>query len=493
MTPGRFRTLLSGPLLLPALLGICVARLWLVPLSSSCWVDELETVFVAAHPDHAALGSARPAFRSLYYWLPRAARALTGASEISYRLPSVLAMAIALGLIALLARRLIHPGAGWFAVFACLALPGIDYQAIDARPYALGTMTAAASLFFLVKWLDAARWRDALLFTLFAALVWRVHLVYWPFYVAIAIYAVSRLVSGGTPVRWRQWAAVAAALALALVPPALDALAMARDARAHVVVALPKPHVFLQLLQWKFPLLCGAAAWLFAKWRGWPAPGRKPGWSAFVPIAGWWLCQPILLYLYSWTAGNSLYVDRYLSIMLPGLALTATALAACSVPADKWRLAAACMALAALAWQGHWETLTYRHDQSDWRSAAAEIDRFAGTRETPVIVPSPFVEARPPVWYPDYPLPGFLYSHLEGYPIRGKLYLFPFEGGDGVNYAADLAHGALAGAQRFAIYGGAGNVRFWRQWFSARPEFARWRSTSFRYGDVGVAEFERTE
>jgi len=310
----------------------------------------------------------------------------------------------------------------------------------------------------------------------------------------MALYAISRLLSGNTPVRWRQWAAVAVAVLLALVPPGRDALAMARDARAHVIVPLPKPHVVLRLLQWPFPLLCGAAAWLFGKWRGWRAPGWRTGWTALVLIVTWWLCQPVLLYLYSRITGNSLYVDRYLSIMLPGLALTATALVACRLPAEKWRLAAFCMALTALALQGHWETATWRHDQSDWRSAALEVNRFtalASGRNTPVIVPSPFVEARPPVWYPAYPLPGFLYSHLEGYPIRGKLYLFPFEGADGLRYAGDLARGAFAGTKRFAIYGGAGNVRFWRQWFSARPEFAGWSNRSLRFGDVGVAEFQK--
>ena len=44
-----------------------------------------------------------------------------------------------------------------------------------------------------------------------------------------------------------------------------------------------------------------------------------------------------------------------------------------------------------------------------------------------MICPSPFIEARPPAWRPDYPLPGFLYAHLAVYPISGKIYLFPFE------------------------------------------------------------------
>src|SRR5205085_2852076 len=114
------------------------------------------------------------AWKSIYYYLPRAAATLFGPSEIALRLPSILLMGLMLFLIARLAARLIHPQAGWFAVFACLTLRGINYEAADARPYALGMCIAAAALLFLVRWCDRLRWRDGLLFVLFAAPLSRV-------------------------------------------------------------------------------------------------------------------------------------------------------------------------------------------------------------------------------------------------------------------------------------------------------------------------------
>src|SRR5579862_796993 len=127
--------------LLPAaLLLCCIVRLWAMELPSSFWVDEMGTAFVVRH------GAADPSLRvapqvpaSIYYVLPRLAGRVLGYSEAAYRLPSLLALAGALWLIAGIARRLIHPAAGWFAAFACLSLRGFDYQAADARPYALGT------------------------------------------------------------------------------------------------------------------------------------------------------------------------------------------------------------------------------------------------------------------------------------------------------------------------------------------------------------------
>src|SRR5580704_17821176 len=182
-------------LLLGLMLAACVTRLWLMPLPSSFWVDEMATVFVVHHgPHHPSFAVAPQVPDSIYYQLPRASEWLFGFSEVAYRLPSVLLMAIALFLIARLAVRLIHPGAAWFVVFVCLSMRGINDQAADARPYALGTAVAAASLWLLIHWLDSARWRDAALFIVLAALLWRVHLLFWPFYIVLALYALVRLI-----------------------------------------------------------------------------------------------------------------------------------------------------------------------------------------------------------------------------------------------------------------------------------------------------------
>jgi hypothetical protein len=410
----------------------------------------------------------------------------------------MVAMAVALWLTALLAAKLIHPAAGWFAIFAALSIRGIDYFAIDARPYALGMMAAAASLYFLVQWLDGARWLDAAMFVLFAALVWRVHLLYWPFYPAIAIYAGTRIVGRATPVRWPQWLAVAGATAISLVPQALSALRLAHGAQSHVFVELPTLHVFEHELHWNVPLLCALAAWLLAKFS---RPQNKVARFSWVLILSWWLCQPVCLYLYSHLTGNSVYVGRYLSIMLPGAALAATAAVAYWMPVGRWRTAAAAMALAALIFQGHWESAWFestwfRHDVSDWRTAAREVNRFAPDALTPVIVPSPFIEARPPAWTPQYPLPGFLYAQLDGYPVAGKPYLFPFDSPkdttEGVQYAQQLLEsGELVNTGKWAIYGPERHVRDWRKWFAERPELAAWHNTLQEFGDVYVAEFTR--
>ena len=104
------------------LLALLIAHLWLYPVTSSFWVDEMVTAFVVNHPGHPSFAIAPQVPESIYYWLPRIAQSLFGNSEIGYRGPSILAMALALYLIGRLAVRLIHAEAAWLAIFACLSL-----------------------------------------------------------------------------------------------------------------------------------------------------------------------------------------------------------------------------------------------------------------------------------------------------------------------------------------------------------------------------------
>ena len=310
-----------------------------MPLPSSFWVDEMATVFVVQHgPNHPSFAVAPQVPDSIYYQLPRAAESLFGFSEISYRLPSVLLMGIALFLIARLAARLIHPGAAWFAVFVCLSMRGINDQAADARPYALGTCMAAASLWFLIRWLDSARWWDAALFIVLAALLWRVHLLFWPFYIVLALYALVRILRHETRAGWLPTLAVFALLGLALLPVLIDALHLFRHATAHVIVALPTLRDLRISLKFGLILICGVGAFVLSRLFRWPrAPHFALNSSLWSLIAAWWLFQPLALFAVSRVTGSSMFVARYLYLGLPGAALAATLAAAYFIPPDRWK------------------------------------------------------------------------------------------------------------------------------------------------------------
>lgn len=357
--PASLRNWIAGPArgLNPALLVLLlcsITRLWLMPLRSSFWLDEIVTAFVVRYgPAHPSLAAVPRVWKSVYYCLPRCSERVLGFSEAAYRLPSILAMAAALFLVARLAARLIHPQAAWFAVFACLALRGINYEAANARPYALGIAAAAASLLFLVRWLDAGRWSDALVFVAFASLLWRVHLLYWPFYMVLALYAALRAARGGTQVRLAA-CAVFALLGILLAPPLLDVLALYGDARAHVIAPVPTVREMAGSLQLRLIAAAGGGAWLLRRWFHWPAENKPLSPPSLALILGWWLCQPLCLFAVSRLTGKSVFVPRYLSLALPGAALTATAAAARCVPAARWKALAAVLGAGAVLWLGDW-------------------------------------------------------------------------------------------------------------------------------------------
>ena len=166
-----------------------------MPLPSSFWLDEMATVFVAQHGSgHPSLADVAPqAWRSWYYPVIRLNGAVFGYSEVATRLPSILAILAFLWILAGLARRLIHSEAARFAVFACLALPGLNYQAANARPYALGMCVFAAAVLFpgeVAGLRPMARWA---VFAACAALVVYIHLLFWPSCLVFVLYAAVRV------------------------------------------------------------------------------------------------------------------------------------------------------------------------------------------------------------------------------------------------------------------------------------------------------------
>lgn len=255
----------------------------------------------------------------------------------------------------------------------------------------------------------------------------------------------------------------------------MRALVLFREAGAHVVVPVPSLTDLTRALSFGSISAACASIAILAHWRRWPRTEVVVSTSALALILGWWLCHPLCLFLISLITGQSVFVERYLSLALPGAALTATLGVAMFAPARYWKTMAITIGLGVLIFLGHWNRLWPDHHNSDWRSAAQAVNSQALGPDVPVICPSPFIEARLPVWQPDYPISSFLYSHLLLYKLHGHMYPFPFDTSAEVErYAAMLSRTELAGSHHFVIYGGDHIAPLWRDWFRARPEFAGW-------------------
>ena len=483
-------------LALAALLALAIVRLWLMPLPSSFWTDEAETFFRLRFGSSQAWSAIAPELPgSLYYPILRAFTALGGLSEVACRLPSTLAMGLALFLIARLAARLIHPQAAWFAAFLCLAMRGFNFQAADARPYGLGTALMAAGLWFLVRWFDRGRDRDAALFVFFAALLLPVHPLYWPFYFVFAGYALVRLVSKDTAVTWLRASLAFTFLALALLPVVIQALLLSQAARSHVITDLPGAKLLFRSMEPVVVGACWAGAWLFSRIFRWSSGSPAPARSSVALIALWWLCPPLGLFAFSWVTGVSVFVPRYYSLALAGAALAGAALAARYIPSRLWRPLTLALALGVVLLRPDLHHVWPLQANMDYRGAARAINQATLGGDTPVLCPSPFVEAQAPLWQPGYPLPSVLYSTLVVYPLRGRVIPFPFSTtSDGEPFAAALAQSELPASRRFFVYGHRINTYFWENWYRRRPELAGWTTRRLGpFGDVVAVEFDRPE
>lgn len=479
-------------MLLGLLLVLCIVRLWLMPLGESFWTDEAGTVFVVHHgTEDPTLAVAPQVAESIYFALPWIAEKLGGGSELVYRLPSTCAMLAALFVIFRLARRLMPPQAAWFVLFACLAMRGFDIQADDARPYALGTLVAVSTVWFLVRWLDAGRWRDALLFVAGGALLWRVQLIYWPFYLVLALYAGARIVMHHSAVRWPWPTAAFLALALFVWPAVPEARALAMSTQQHVIVAMPTMRSLLSA--WAPAVLIALSVLLIA----WPVrwirlrKGESAAPSSWVLMAAWWLIPPLALFSFSKLTGQSVFASRYYSLMFPGAALAGTALAARYIDARRWTVLGAILGGGVLIFLGQWDRPAPRDFNYDWR-AAAQAEKQDAQAATPVICVSPFVEAQSPAWHPNYPSSSFLYAPFVVYPVQGRVYTFPFDISQAAKtYAYSLTGTTLGPAGEFLLYGYRPAEERWQQWFQKRLAPRGWRSRSLgNFGEVNLVEFK---
>ena len=142
----------------PALLTLAVTLTGLG--SAQLWRDELATWSAATRSpgDLARLAGTIDAATGPYYLLMHVWTTVVGDSTIALRVPAVLAMTVAAGLLAVLGARLVDRRGGLFAGLLFAVLPGTSRYGQEARPYALATMLAVLATVLLVTALRRPSW-----------------------------------------------------------------------------------------------------------------------------------------------------------------------------------------------------------------------------------------------------------------------------------------------------------------------------------------------
>jgi mannosyltransferase len=312
-----------APSMLPALAMLVVGR-YHARNPSLGW-DENATLIVsrrtlgqvfelARHTD----GSITPYYLFMHFW-----GEVFGTSEIALRAPSIIAMAVGVGLVGELGRRLFTPAIGLLAAALLVAVPLTSRYAQDARVYGIAFMLVMLATLLLHRAVEQPTWRRWSWYGLTVLLVGLAHILGLTVLVGHAVVVFNRW-RGADPdggrralTRWFPVTAVAVVLVSPLVVLGLtqrgDQLDWIAPVTTDTIRAAPADLFGASAVAW---LLIGVA--LLARWSD-----RR----LLAELAVTAAVSPALLIVASLVT-SPIWVPRYVLFVLAPIALlAATALA----------------------------------------------------------------------------------------------------------------------------------------------------------------------
>jgi mannosyltransferase len=282
--------------------------------------DEVATADVAGRPVGQIWHTAQniDAVFTPYYLLMHLWTSVAGATDLTLRLPSVVAMAGVAAMTGELGRRMFGPVAGTVgALFLCL-IPNASRYAAEARPYAFASFFAVLALVLLLRTLrrpGAAGWIGYGVVVLFMGLSHVIALTTLAAHVPLLLARRRHAGFRRTAARW----ALAAGVAIALLLPVLWLGLHQRDDQLGWVTTPTLGSLY------KFPAdVVGSVtgAWLLLGMA--LAALRRPP-ARNVLVLSMMALVPVAVLLALSVLGPSFWVSRYLLFVLPPLALVAAA------------------------------------------------------------------------------------------------------------------------------------------------------------------------
>lgn len=440
--------------ILIALAFLEIICLWVCPLTSSLWLDELVTFWSACKGIVPAIERSQfwPGQNAPYAALIAAMIRIAGKSEVVVRLPSLAATLVTAWLMFRLGERFIDREAGILVLTVFASLHEIaKIAAVDARPYAIALLLVVTAISQLVKWLDTKRLRNMIGFILAAAAIPHFHLLFTTTYLVFLAYGAYMWRTGKTRITSLSLpAAIVAVLVALLIWTTLHA----RHGLAQSSFA-GSPDLG-GLLTATIPPILAVALFLgliasFTAWRSTGTNSVAISSSAGVLAITWLLIPLGTLFLIARFTPLKVFVPRY---YLPSFAAVAL-IAGCGLrkiePARARILTVICVAFGSILSYSGYHLFLSPH-REDWR-AAANLVRAANLPSTdPVLLRVGLLETRNLQWGtsidPDSPL----LCPLSKYPIPGRIVLVPYGPDQESNhYMEDLSSHLLASTNEFLL------------------------------------------
>lgn len=497
---------------LVVLVLLAAALLWLPPLSSSLWLDELDTYVTVKDGMRTAIertAFVHPQCSQLYNALMAAWVQAVGSTEVLLRLPSTLAMGLAAYLVFRLARVLFDRETALLSVLAFVTSRDVLFAAGDARSYAFATAASvAATLAFLRMLAPLSLWtptdasdegthrrsalRWGLLYAVTAALTVYFHQIFALILVAHALVALVVLVRGDTRIRLATLIGVGV-LTLVLLGLEVPNLLATAAGRARIVHGTSPSPMFL-INFWTNPLFVVAVVPVaFALY----ATGRRgsvrlpdaPGvaWLLLLTCA---MLPPLALFLVSRLTDTHVFLPRYYLSCQPAMAIVLGAVLRAFEPRPARMMAAVSVAaVAVIIYARPW------HTEEDWRGMVATVNA-AIDDQTLVAIDPGFVEGADPEWLglsADDERYSFLLAPLSYYPLAGRIRLLPYrlDARTRPYFESELLP-SFSTEDRFVVISRGRGPRWWSLWLDGRlghVGYAAERIYESTY--LGAAAYER--
>lgn len=170
------------------------------------WRDEIATWAAASRPLRGLLSLLQttdavlgPYYVFIYGWIR-----VFGDSEISMRMPSVLAGALAAVVTAAIGRKLFNQPVGLLAGLLVAVMPSVARYGQEARPYAMVTAAMAVATLLVVRAVERPSWKRWLAYSVSVAAVGLLHMVALLGALAHFVYVATawRRTGDGRQVRW---------------------------------------------------------------------------------------------------------------------------------------------------------------------------------------------------------------------------------------------------------------------------------------------------
>lgn len=395
MSPPAAHAKLPPPITLGVvfLLTVLAAALRVWQAGESLWLDELHTAWCATGnltevAPRATIGNQSP----LFFWLEWLLVHSAGASELSLRLPSLVAGSLLPAALFALAWRGTQSST---AAIVAAALVAIDHTSIfyatEARPYALVQLLAVMHIAITAELLERPTARLRMAWISLAALLFHLHYTAALLIPAeLAFWCTSRIAWPATTNYRLTMVLMDAGMTGLLCLPALanlEAIFGRRENWAAFVTPTP-PWKLAEWFPWSLSVPLALAAF---------ATGSRHRRFLCLPLA-WLLVPATIAWLATATDFARLFFPRYLIASAPAAMLLAALCA--DVAPWRWSKALIGMLLVVVAFWNSGIVEQFRYDgrvigdrNEDWRGAINWLNEQLPRQPIPVLVASGLIEA----------------------------------------------------------------------------------------------------